>query len=785
MNLPIRLIILITLCAHTLFAQTTPNTIRGAIRNEKGEALPGVNVGLSGTTFGAATDANGQYTLNAPDGRYTLVVSAIGFDTQRKDLSLTGGQTLSLNFALTEITAQLQTIEIFGRKENDYKSDYSYAATKVEARSVDVPQSISTITKELIQDQNIYRLNETVKNVAGVNQFSVYDDITMRGFRNSDYRLINGMRSVANFWSSPLLVNIERVEFIKGPSSALFSNSNPGGTINMVTKKPLNVRKSALDFSVGSFNTIRTTADFTGPMDDNEKILYRLNLGYENAGSFRDNIHFNTLAVAPSITFLASEKTTVNFDMSYTDYNTVLDRGRPTFQNDQNLLSTPIHFNLNQPGDMLRDRIFYGMLSVNHKLSNHLSLNASYMKFIDNQTLKEHGFDSYITRDSVGLYYDERLRDHVADNFSGYLTATFRTGELSHQALAGFDYIYYFDKNSEWWSDASSVGGFSLTNPQYVNRNTSRYVPIIDEWSSYETQYHTMGAYFQDLIRWKKLQVLLGFRWDRYVVPNNSWEFKDSGLSGADVQEALLPRIGLVYSIRPNTNIYGTFNQGYQPVDPFSNANPRFGGPFLPMYSQLLEGGIKSENFGKRLLTTLAVYQIEMNNVLVNANNPGNPDQLTQRGQERARGVELEAVGKVTDNLSILANYAFNNAVITRSDDEQLLGLVKENAPQHVSSTWVKYRFTHGALKGIGLAIGHSQVSERRTFARYTDRDEYLMLPAYTVFNGALSYAVDKFSLSVNVNNLTNQTHWIGGYNFQRNFPGAPRNFMVRVAYNL
>ena len=776
----------VLLIASQVFAQNNTETIQGKITNEQGEPLPGINVGLQGTTYGTATDAVGLYEIsNIPAGKYTLVVSGIGLVTQEKEVRVQQGATLQQNITLDESTQQLQTVEVIGRRETDYKSDYSFAATKVESRSVDIPQSVSTITKELIQDQNIYRLNEAVKNVAGVNQFSVYDDITMRGFRNSDYRLINGMRTVSNFWSSPLLVNIERIEFIKGPSSALFSNSNPGGTINMVTKKPLSVQKSALDFSVGSFNTIRTTADFTGPMNDNENILYRLNLGYENAGSFRDNIKFNTLAVAPSVTFLASDKTTVNFDMSYTDYTTLLDRGRPTFQNDENLLSTPINFNLNQPGDILRDKIFFGMLSVNHKITNNISINASYMKYIDNQELREHGFDGYITEDSIGLYYDERLRDHVADNFTGYLTTRFNTGKFAHQSLIGFDYISYHDQNSEWWADASSVGGFSLTNPVFVNRNTSQYTPIFDEWSSYETAYETMGAYVQDLIQWNKLQVLLGFRWDRYSVPTNSWEFQGSDLNSTDVQEAFLPRIGVVYAILPNTNVYGTFNQGYQPVNPISNASPRFGGPFEPMYSQLIEGGVKSENFGERLLTTLSVYQIEVNNVLVNANNPNNPDELVQRGQERARGIEVEAVGRITPNLSILANYAFNDAQITESDDEQLLGLVKENAPQHVSSSWVKYSFSEGALKGFGLAIGHSQVSERRTFAQYTDRDEYLMLPAYTIFNGTLFYAIDKFSMSMNVNNIADKTHWIGGYNFQRNFPGAPRNFMFKVAYNL
>jgi iron complex outermembrane receptor protein len=647
-------------------------TVQIKITDISGTPIPGATLRLKENRMTGITGPDGQATLSPGQLiRDVLTISYIGFQAQSLEVDLSVDKEVKVQ--LQEQVSQLQQVEVFGRKETDYKSDYSFAATKIEARSIDVPQSISTITKELIQDQNIYRLNESVQNVAGVNQFSVYDDITMRGFRNSDYRLINGMRYIANFWSSPLLVNIERIEFIKGPTSALFSNSNPGGTINMVTKKPLAESAAALDFSVGSFNTMRTTADFTGKVNGNDNVLFRLNMGYENAGSFRDFINFNTLAVAPSVTFIASDKTTVNFDMSFTDYNTLLDRGRPTFQNDQNLLSTPINFNLNQPGDILRDKIFNGTLSISHKLTENIALNASYMKYVDDQLLREHGFNGYLKTDSVALYFSERYRYHTSDNFTGFVTADFNTGSLSHKSLVGFDYIMLFDRNTQWWAEGEEVGGLSLSTPLYVNRNIGKYEPIVDEWSYYESQYNTMGAYIQDMIQWRKLQVLLGLRYDRFTTPLNSWQFRDSGITVPDLQEAILPRIGMVYALKQNTNLYATFNQGYQPVDPLSNANPRFGGPFLPEYSQLLETGIKSQNFDDRLLSTFSVYQIEVNNVLVNANDPNNPDRLIQRGQERARGFELETTGRITSNLSVMANYAFNNAEITQSDDEDLI----------------------------------------------------------------------------------------------------------------
>jgi iron complex outermembrane receptor protein len=761
-------------------------TLSGKIADSHQQPIPGATLKLKPIGLVTISESDGSFSFpSVQPGSYSLQVSFVGFSTQQRSIILSGEPQDNLVFILEESSSDLQTVEVFGRKETDYKSDYNFASTKIETRTIDVPQSITTVTKELIKDQNIYRLNEAVKNVAGVNQFSVYDDITMRGFRNSDYRLINGMRYYANFWSSPLLINIERVEFIKGPSSALFSNSNPGGTINMVTKKPLEETLVAMDFSVGSFNTLRTTADFSGKVNGNDQVLYRLNVGYENAGSFRDFIGFNTFAVAPSVTFKASERTVVNFDMSYTDYNTQLDRGRPTFQNDENLLSTPLNFNLNQPGDFLRDKIFSGTISLRHQLNEAISFNASYMKFVDDQQLREHGFNGYITSDSIGLYFNERYRYQTADNFSAFLTANFKTGAVSHTGLLGWDYIMLFDRNNEWYANEDQVGGFSLTNPFYFNRNIGNYIPITDEWSYYESQYQTSGVYLQDLMKYKKLQVLIGFRYDSFRVPTNSWQFRSTGLVEDDTQRALLPRIGVVYSLKTDLNVYGTFNQGYQPVDPISNSNPRFGGPFDPQYSQLLEVGLKSQNFENKLLTTISLYQITVDNVLVNANNPQNPDLLIQRGQERARGVEIETVGRITPNLSVMANYSFNNALITQSDDESLIGLVKENAPQHISSTWLKYVIDRGKLDGLGFGFGHSQVSERRTFDTYTDTGEYLMLPRYMVLNALVSYSTQRFTIGANINNLANETHWIGGYNFQRNFPGAPRNYLVKISYNL
>ena len=158
---------------------------------------------------------------------------------------------------------ELQTVEIVGRSSKKYNSDYSFSATKTAALNKDIPQSISTITKELIADKGAFYLADAVKMASGVIPASYYNQYTIRGIsQNEEGQIINGMRTRQYYFLQPLTTNIERVEVIKGPSSATFSSVDPGGSINLVTKKPLAIDRKEVSLSVGSFSTFRGTLRF-------------------------------------------------------------------------------------------------------------------------------------------------------------------------------------------------------------------------------------------------------------------------------------------------------------------------------------------------------------------------------------------------------------------------------------------------------------------------------------------------------------------------------------------
>jgi iron complex outermembrane recepter protein len=768
-----------------MFSQTA--SIAGKVKTLNGNSSDFINVKIKGTSVSASTDSNGEYSIkNLQIGNATLIVSAIGFETQEISVELKENETtIAPEIFLIEATNELQSVEVVGRKKSSYKNDNTFSATKLEMRVIDVPQSISFVTKELIQDQQALRLKDVGKNVAGVNEFSTYDDIVIRGFRNNDSngRLINGLRGVNTFWTSPLLVNIERVEYIKGPASAVFGNSSPGGTINMITKKPLDETRQAIQFTTGTFNTFRTTADFTGAVNEDKTLLYRLNLGYENADTYRDQIGNKSIVVAPSVSFIPKEGTRFNADLVYTNLDTKLDRGRTIIQGTTDLFATPIGFNIAQPNDYLRSKTLALTLSFSQVINKYLTFNASYLKVRYDEELNEHGFNGYITPTLISMYFNDRKTIQHGNNLTTYFSSNFNTGELKHQAIAGYDYINgeinQFQRDAENETDVNNVKGnvrnFDLLNPTYFIRPIETY--NFTEGTNEITEYYTNGFYIQDLIKYKRIQLLLSLRQEFYTFPENA----SSGITdGKKTEKALLPKVGLTYSITDNINAYGTYATGFENQNAATVGNANAGGPFDPMTSNLFELGSKGEFFNNRLFIGTAIYQITRNNILVSANDATNPDLLEQRGQERARGFEVEAVGKINNNLSINLSYAYNNAIITKStkdDTNDVVGRTKENAPKHISGSWIKYSFNEGVIKGLGLAIGHSQVSKRETFVRA------LQLPSYVVFNTAAYYKVDRFTIGVNFNNIFDKKYLSGGYNYQRNFTGAPSNFLVNVGY--
>lgn len=219
-------------------AQKSSCSIKGKILTNDGQPAISVTIELQRLKRATFSEKDGFFILHhLPALRDTLIISSAETKIYKQVINLNKDHAIDLGvIQLRNNMPQLPGIEMMGRKANSYKSDYSFFGNKTETTLKDIPQSISTVTKELIHDKMEFTLKDAMDEVAGINQYSGFDEYTIRGFRAENSRDINGLRGYNTIYTSSMLVNIERVEVIKGPTATLYGNCDPVGTINLVTK---------------------------------------------------------------------------------------------------------------------------------------------------------------------------------------------------------------------------------------------------------------------------------------------------------------------------------------------------------------------------------------------------------------------------------------------------------------------------------------------------------------------------------------------------------------------
>ena len=794
--------------------------IRGLITDNNGNPISEATITVKGQKRAVRTKANGCYTLSElPNGETTIVVHAIGYAAQQRTLKLTNKSYQGVDFVLQERSDALPTVDVMGRREQSYKNSVSFVGTKTATALKDVPQSINYVTKELILDQGAITVNDVVRNMSGVNPYSFYNDFSIRGFRATGNRnsgnLVNGMRTQTSLWRQSSLANIERVEVIKGPASALFGNAAPGGVINRVTKKPLDVARQSVTLTTGSFGTTRAYTDFTGPLNDKKTLLYRLNLGYENTDGFRDLQGLTSYIVAPSFTYRASKQTQLNIDMTYVNHQGKLDRGVAVF-GDGSLFSRPISATQSAANDYLRENSVNLSFALSHRLAQGLLFNSTYLFSSYDEDLLEHSQDNAFVKKADGkdnpslvlMRVTQRQRHFRNNNFNNYLTWDVTTGAMKHKLLVGYD---HFNTQLAPGSSYIEAGGYLLSkggtaktfnvkkSSDYLldeNKNPRTNVPAFDLNSSAGNRYqdiskyiyeskdvkpsdqYTNGVYLQEQLTWHKLQLLLGARmeWFTDVTQNKN------GSESKTHQHAFTPRVGLVYSVVPSTNVYATWIRGFEPQSVAVQSNPGSGGPFDPVESELWEMGAKGEYLNKRLSVTTVLFSLRQKNTLYNAGVSGQPDLMVPIGEELSRGVEFDVSGRILPYWSIMANYAFNVAEISKAPEgTKDLNLQRPGTPRHSANLWTKFIVPAGMLRNLGIGVGLNGVSERK--GQVGRRENVVSYPGYALLNLALYYKVQEVQIQVNLNNALNKQYYISGYDRLRSFPGAPRNINLTINY--
>ena len=710
----------------------------------------------------------------------------------------------------------LQTLEIVGRARNDYNSDYSFSSSKIALKNMEVPQSISTVTKELLSDRQVFRMGDALKNVTGVSTTSYYSHYSIRGVtqgwgNRDNKRLINGMTAFSSYITPPLTINLERIEVIKGPASITFASANAGGSINMVTKKPLSVNRKEVDLTIGSYGTIRSTLDFTGPLEKSKSLLYRLNLGYENSQSFRDLQGNKSYVIAPTISYVPNEKTRVNLELVFTNTNSKLDRGQPIFGvkkgQSADLRTTPINFAIGASNDYNKNINLTVMSSLSHQFSDKVGVNMAYMKHIWDEDLLEHRTANKFAQDKTGkaiptlveMQISRREQKVYSDNFNAYFNVDFNLGKLKNKVVFGYDLSAFEVSRNGGWNRARgyrlkngktankfdvnkiadyvtddkgnpvpNVPHFDLENPKYLVANLNDY--IFQNREITPLHFMTNGIYLMNQMSYGNFILNLGIRQEWYLDKTN-YNLKNEVVTR---QHKLLKRVGAMYKASKNINVYTSYIEGFEVQTNAYLGTTAYGGPFAPMSSKMFEGGLKTEWLNGKLNASVAYFNIHQKNVLTD--DPNDSNELKKQGaNQRSQGVELEVTGRILPNWQINAGYSFIDANLKENGEKYR----KENTPKHSFNFWTRYDVTQGTLQNFGIGIGGNYVGEKIAWI-----DRSLTVPSYMVVDAAVYYKLKKVQLAVNVGNVFNKTYWLGAFDYTRLFPGTPRNVMFNIKYS-
>lgn len=808
--------------AGSLVAQTQ---VKGVVVTADREPIVGANAKImmgNRLVAGATSNAHGHFLVQTTkSGECLLDISYIGYEPRSVRLHLKGDGIHSVDTIVLHEDSQLLTgVEILGRQRKDYNSDYSYSATKVPIKNLELAAAVSTVTKELIKDRQAFQIGEAIKGASSVQQIGFYNHFNIRGItQNAFGQVVNGMRTNQVYFAQPLTQNIERIEVLKGPGSISLSSADPGGTINLVTKKPLKEQQREVGLTLGSFHTVRGALDFTGPLNRDKTVLYRLNVGVQKAKSYRDLIENNGMLISPSVSYVPNDRTAINIELSYTENAGKLDRGQPTFgdtKTREDLMRTPISMSMGAATDYYNTSEIIGTFSLSQKLTDRLKFNAQYMKQVWTEDMKEHRSNRRFVKDEHGknvpnlvqLRYWERNQNWNTDAVNAFLSYDWQIGSAKSTTVLGYDLNNLIRPKGNGQYEARGVAQNAdgtpmledYTNPvtgekTRIQKSLAGYYDLLAKNQEFKVgknqpikpralfvqDYSTHSAYVQNLTKWGKLNILLGLRHEWVVEKQNAGEANESVAR----YQKLIPRVGVSYSISKEWSAYATYLQGFQSQSQAAENMPAVMNysseaasmHLAPLQSELMEAGVKTELFGGRLKGTLSLFQIKQTNVpMVDAD-----DKIVLRGSDRSRGVEVELAGYITPELQISTAYSYIDAIITSDVKGDLVGQRKEATPKHNASLWAKYSFAPGtALRGLSIGLGVQHSSDRLSWY-----ERNLTLPAYTVADAVVGYRVVGTGLefALKVNNLLDTTYWTGALDKTWVFPGTPRNVMFNTVF--
>ena len=694
---------------------------------------------------------------------------------------------LALSFALSLPTAQAQssaqtqttveTIEVIGQRQ-PYRGNVSLQT---------LPQAVSLVSDDLLDDLGITDFQSAMglaSSTARQNNFGgLWESFAIRGFAGDENLpsayLINGFSAGRGYSGLRDISNIQSIEISKGPGSALYGRGEPGGTVNIVTKKPQFDPEGYLQFSGGDFNRQRLEGDYTAALSEN--VAFRINGAYEDSESYRDTIDIKKTSLNPSLLFRLSDNTGLLYELETVDQEIPFDRGVPVLEG----LDLPENRFLGEPGDGPIEVEATGhQLTLQHEFASGwlLSLGAGQRE----SSLEGYASETELSPGRQLLYTDRetlnrfrRYRDYDADDlsFRFELSGSFTTGSLQHDVLFGADnYDYELRSEQNRFRVANRAGdrtfSINVLAPVY-----GQELPETPPQTNTLEEQQAWGVYVQDLIQLSpRVKALLGVRFDEFEQDISNL-LNDSVSSQS--QSEVNPRAGLVFDAADGIELYLSYSEGFRP-----NAGADFTGrAFEPEKSKSLEAGLKWNTADGGFSGTIALFKADKSNILTA--DPVNSGFSAALGKAESSGVELDLTARLTDNAGLTLNYAYTDAHTTNDtvNPDWIVDIPSGsrliNVPEHSYNLLLDHRT---ALAGRELKYGvHlSHVGDRLG----ETIDPTYELPSYTLVNlfGRL-WLTEDWELRATVGNLFDEEHFVNSYSALWTMPGAPRNYQVAVSY--
>lgn len=817
-------IMLLTLIfSQNIYAQNNRGTIKGKVVADNNEAAFGVSIGLEGTSFGTTTNSAGEFSFRAPEGSYKIVISYVGVERVELPVTVTAGQVTTVpGITIHAKLSQLSDVNVIASRANRFTSRVSVDAAKIPLTQLENSQAYTTVTGELLKEQQIFSNDEALRNVPGIQKMwdatgragdgGAY--FTLRGFVTQT-NLRNGVAGLIT--SSSDAVNTEKIEVLKGPSATLFGSTltSFGGLINRVTKKPYDTFGLEIGQTVGSYNLNRTNIDLNTPVTKSKNVLFRLNAAMNNSGTFQNYGKANSWAFAPTLAIKANDKLSFNLEAEL--YYNKASSLTPFFF----FSSTPKELGVSNPSQLGID---YKQAYVNDNVTqtsrstNYLA-QANYKisdKFTSQTVLTStnsfsngHGPYFYLHTDSAlvkqtalpgGGYamvdppgnnnfitrWDQatansRLRGlEVQENING----DFKIGTIRNRFVFGLDYIY-LDSHQIYYSGyyglapiGSPTFDYGLYNKAAVDAQTAGYSPNDSNSFPYIYKKETYSAYLSDVANiTEQLIVSAGVRVDHF---KNKGTYNIAGVqqNAPFGQTAVSPKFGLIYqAVKDELSLFANYQNGFVNPDVFLD---RMGSPVTPKLQNAnqIEAGVKLALFNGKLNGTLSYYNIKLTNSL----RPDKTGTYTygqlQDGVQRNKGFEAEIIANPFAGFNVITGFAYNDSKYIEGGAD-VNGLRPNTAGSPYNANfYLSYRLPSAAVKGLGFGFGGNYASNNKIINSVSEGT--FILPEYTVFNAAAFYDKTKYRFGLTVNNLANKEYYTGYTTIN---PQRLRQFVLSASY--